>query len=133
MILYSCDGLELHPCGNYVLFSFLTCLVDGPANCSDLYVEPNCHASTSGEDSKSDIMITLQTNASLMCVVGYEIQFNGESKNVSLQSPSSNFAISTAEGQPFQKEIIVYTLDSENRTGQIPCVFSISGEPPCMI
>ena len=133
MILGSCDGLELHPCGNYGLFAFLTCFVDGPANCSSVLVEPNCHASTSDEDSKSDIMITLQTNASLMCVVGYEIQFNGESKSVSLESPSANFTISTAEGQPFQKEIIVYTLDSENRTGQTPCVFSISGEPACMI
>ena len=98
-----------------------------------MLVQPNCRASISGEDSKSDVMITLQANASLMCVVGYQIQFNGESKNVSLEAPSANFTISTAEGQSFQKEIIVYTLDSENRTGQVPCVFSISGESPCMM
>ena len=77
--------------------------------------------------------ITLQTNASLMCVEGYQIQFNGESENVSFSSPSAIFTISDGEGESVPNEIVVYTLDYENRTGQVPCIYTIPGEFPWMI
>ena len=108
--------------------AFITCFIDGPANCSDMHVMPKCHVSTSDEDSRSDMVITLQNNSSLMCVVGFQVQFNGESKNVTLESPSAIFAINTTHEQLLQKEIIVHTLDFENRMGQMPCIFDISGE-----
>ena len=106
------------------------CFIDGPANCSSMSVLPLCQAFSNAEDdSKTDISITLSTNGSPMCVVGYQIQFNGESKHVSMGS-TADFTIIASEAQPFKNEIVVYTLDYENRTGQVPCTFSIAGEFP---
>ena len=104
---------------------------DGPANCSNGSVVPVCRAKPIAEDDmKTDILVTLSSTCSydLMCVMGYRIQFNGESRNVSLDSPSANFIISTEEGQPFSNKIVVYTMDYENRTGQIPCAFKVAGK-----
>ena len=96
-------------------------------------VVPECQATTSaGDESETYLSITLSTNISLMCVEGYQIQFSGESKNVLLQSPSVTFTINATNGQPFQNEITVYTLDFENRTGVLPCTFNVAGEFPCM-
>ena len=97
-------------------------------------VVPECQAVTDAMNpTETDFMIMLSTLSSLMCVDGYQIQFNDESKNVSLDSPSANFMISATEEQPVLNEIIVYTLDHENRTGQVACVFSIPGEFPLII
>ena len=90
-------------------------------------VVPECHATTNAMGD-TDFSITLPNSTSLMCVEGYQIQFNGESKNVSLSSPSASFTISDGEGQSVQDEIVVYTLDYENRICQVPCTFNISGE-----
>ena len=90
-------------------------------------VVPECHATTNAMGD-TDFSITLPNSTGLMCVEGYQIQFNGESKNVSLSSPSASFTISDGEGQPVQDEIVVHTLDYENRICQMPCTSNISGE-----
>ena len=108
--------------------------VDGPVDCSTTSVVPTCQASsTSDGDSEADFSIMLSTNGSLMCVVGYVIQFNGENRTVPVSSPSATFTINLTQGHPLNKEIMVYTLDYENRTGRIPCTFNIPGKFPCMI
>ena len=107
--------------------------VAGPANCSSMSVVPTCQASTSEDDSETDILIMLSSNGSLMCVVGYLIQFNGENRTVPVTSPSTNFTINVTQGHPLTNEVIVYTLDYENRTGQIPCTFNLPGEYACMM
>ena len=53
-------------------------------------VMPECHATTNSMGD-TDFSIILSTANSLMCVKGYQIQFNEESENVSLSSPSSIF------------------------------------------
>ena len=90
-------------------------------------VVPECHATTNAMGD-TDFSITLPTSTTLMCVEGYQIQFNGKIVNVSLSSPSANFTISNGEGPSVQNEILIYTLDYENRMGQMPCTYSISGE-----
>ena len=106
-------------------FPFKT--LDGPADCSKMFVMPECCATTNATGD-TDFSIILSTSTSLMCVEGYQIQFNGEIKNVSLSSPSANFTISDGEGQSVQNEIVIYTLDYENRIGLVPCTFNIPGE-----
>ena len=90
-------------------------------------VVPECHATTNAMGD-TNFSVTLPTSTSLMCVEGYQIQFNGESKTVSLSSPSANFTVNSGEGQSVQNEIVVYTLDHENRAGQVPCTYNITGE-----
>ena len=92
-------------------------------------VVPECHATTNDmDDRETDFSITLSNTNSLKCVEGYQIQFNGHSKNVPLCSPSAHFTITGREGQPVQNEIVVYTLDYENRRGNLPCNFNIAGK-----
>ena len=88
-------------------------------------VMPECHATTNAMGD-TDFSIILSVVNNLMCVVGYQIQFNGETERVFLSSPSANFTINNR--QSVQNEIMVYTLDYENRTGQVPCTYSIVGE-----
>ena len=112
-----------------ILLLHYNSLIDRPADCSGVSVALKCHAIPSAEDDvKIDISVTLSASDDLMCVVGYLIQFNGENKTVSLDSPSANFTVSVEEGQPLPNDIVVYTLDYENRTGQIPCNSKIVGE-----
>ena len=91
---------------------------------------PMCQATPNAEDdTKTDISVTLSISKDLMCVVGYHIQFHGESRNVSLDSPPETFTISVEKGQPFPNEIVVVrTLDYENRTGKVPCTFKVAGK-----
>ena len=109
---------------NFCTIFFLKHL-DGPANCSKMSVMPECRATTNAMGD-TNFSITLPTASDLMCVEGYQVHFNGESESVSLSSPSANFTIS--DGQSVVNEIVVYTLDYENRTGQVPCTYSIPGE-----
>ena len=91
-------------------------------------VVPECQAVTNAENTaETDFMITLSTLSSLMCVDGYYIHFNGWINHVLLDSPTTVFTISDKE-QPVLNEILVYTADNENRTGQVPCIFTIPGE-----
>ena len=90
-------------------------------------VMSECHATTNSMGD-TDFSIILSTANNLMCVEGYQIQFNGESENVSLSSPVANFTISDGEGQSVQNEIVVHTLDYENRKSLVPCTYSIPGE-----
>ena len=72
-------------------------------------------------------MITLSTNASLMCVESYQVHFNGENKTVPVDSPEANFTISNEEfQQSYDGEI--YLLDFEENSGDVPCDFDIPGE-----
>ena len=103
-------------------------IVDGPDDCSRMSVMPECRATTNAaDDTEIELSITISTANSLMCVDRYRVQFNGENQTVPLGSPSNNFVISGTD-QPVQNEIVVYTLDYENRTGQVPCTFSVPGE-----
>ena len=106
--------------------------IDGPADCSTMSVIPQCQATIAEDESTADFLITVSTNGTLMCVEGYQIQFNGENKSVSLESPTANFVINVSDGQPLLNEIIVYTLDFENRTGNVLCNFNVLGEFPYM-
>ena len=108
-------------CGNFFQ------LLDRPADCSNTSVVPECCATTNTMGD-TDFSVTLPSSTSLSCVEGYLIRFNGESKFVSLSSPSATFTINEGEGQSLQNEIVVYTLDYENRTGLVPCTYSIPGE-----
>ena len=72
-------------------------------------------------------MIQLLTSNTLRCAVAYVIELNGENRTVPISLPISNFAISV-EQERRSLEWSVYTLDSESRTGQDPCYFSIAGE-----
>ena len=101
--------------------------LDGPANCSEMSVMLECHA-TNNAMGDTDFSISLPASTSLLCVEGYQIQFNGETENVSLTSPSANFTVGDGEGSSVLNEIMVYTLDSENRIGQVPCTYTIPGE-----
>ena len=102
---------------------------DRPADCSTMSVAPLCRISTNSENSAENrVLITLSTNGSLMCVERYLIQFNGENRTVPVSSASAEFLVTITQGEPFDNEIIVYTLDYENRTGQVPCVFISTGE-----
>ena len=114
----------------FVPFSFLNFL-DGPADCSTTSVILQCQLITNAhDDTTGDFLImTLQIINSLMCVNRYEIQFNGQSEIVSLESPAAIFVISDGE-QPVLNQITVNTIDYENRIGQVPCNFSIPGEFP---
>ena len=94
-----------------------------------MFVVPECRATTcTNATGDTDFSITLPNSTNLICVEGYQIQFNGENQNVSLSSPSANFIISNGERQSVQNEIVVYTLDYENRTSQMPCTYNIPGE-----
>ena len=101
---------------------------DGPANCSNMSVVPDI---TSNAENSSEyyVLITLFPDENLMCAVSYLIQFNGESITVPVSSPSAEFLVTQAE--PFDNEVVVYTLDYENRTGPIPCVFTIGESCTC--
>ena len=88
-----------------------------------------CQASSSAvNESEAIVMITLSSNASLMCVKLFEIHFNEENKTVPVDSPEANFTISIYRGlQPFL-EGEIYLLDLENNKTEVPCVFHIPGE-----
>ena len=115
------------------MINVLLGFIDGPADCSTTSVILQCQVTGAEDQSKTDFLITVFTNSTLMCVEGYQIEFNGENKSVSLESPTANFVINVSEDQPLLNEIIVYTLDFENRTGNVPCNFNIPGEFPYMV
>ena len=87
-----------------------------------------CNAIPSAMDeSEVELQIQLLPNSNLMCAVGYLIQFNGGNKCVTIDSPSVNFTLDSGKEEQVL-EGMIYTVDFENRTGQDPCFFSISGE-----
>ena len=100
-------------------------------------VMPQCQATQNAANvSETNLFITISSLESLMCVVGYNIYFNGQNKIVLLDSPSTAFTIGFAEELFTQNEIpivVVYTLGIKNETGQVPCTFNIVGEFPFII
>ena len=99
---------------------------DGPADC--LADSVTCAAIPNTVDvSVTDIMVHLWSSDNLMCVEAYEFVFNGEIKRAPANSPSVVFNVSRDQRQTFPNQTI-YTLDFENRRGQVPCIFSIMGE-----
>ena len=117
-----------------IVFVLFTCFLGQPADCSTESVMSECQIITSAEDeSKSDLLITLLTNSYLNCAVGYQIEFHGERKTVSLDSASANFTFSSTEAQSFQDEIIVYPMNILNVASLVPCIFNLGGECSCII
>ena len=123
-----CTSFLIYVCFQYDFSTiFFLKHLDKPADCSSDSVFPACHATTNAMD---DIVlsVTLSHPNSLDCVEGFQIHYNKENKTVSLSSPTAQFTFSYEGGQPVQNEIVVHTLDYENRTGDLPCNFSIVGE-----
>ena len=103
-------------------------VADGPANCSSTSIVPECQITTNTQSSsEAQVLISLSAIGSLMCVVRYLIQFNGENRTVPVNSPSAEFPVTITQGNTSDIEVVVYTLDYENRTGQMPCIL-IAGE-----
>ena len=63
-----------------------------------------------------------------MCVEAYQFLFNGETKDATANASMAVFNISNTLGQAFPVMLEIYTLDYDEKRGQIPCTFTVIGK-----